>query len=188
MQLSKTGIKGCYIITPNILKDKRGHFVKTLHEDIFNSYGLHNNFPEEYYSKSKKNVLRGLHFHVPPHDHIKMVYCVFGRIIDAIVDLRIGSSTYGEYRTFEISDKNTKILYIAKGIAHGFLTLSPEAIVIYKVSSTYSPNHDTGILWNSVGIPWQTEKPILSERDKNFPVFQNFDSPFKYKEAVPCAR
>lgn len=182
MQIEEIEISGCFKITPKKFEDSRGAFVKTLHKKIFETHGLENNFQEEYYSKSYNNVLRGLHFHTPPHDHIKMVYCVSGKIMDAIVDLRVDSPTYGEFRTFELSDENTNVLLLDKGIAHGFYTMSKEAIVMYKVSSVYAQEHDKGILWNSVNIPWPTDKPILSERDKGFPEFQNFDSTFKYRK------
>jgi dTDP-4-dehydrorhamnose 3,5-epimerase len=181
MQISELEFPGCYEIFPRKMEDKRGVFIKTYHEDTFVNHGLKKkDFVEEYYSKSYQNVLRGLHFQNPPQDHVKMVYCVSGKILDVIVDLRIGSPTYGEFRDFELSDVNAKILLLDKGIAHGFYTRSKEAIVMYKVSSMYSQNHDKGILWNSLNIPWPTKEPILSERDASFPSFQNFDSPFEY--------
>ena len=146
MQINETNISGCYEIIPRKIEDSRGLFIKTLHEEFFSAQGLRTEFSEEYYSKSKQNVLRGLHFQTPPHDHVKMVYCVSGRILDAIVDLRIDSPTYREFRIFELSDENAKILYLDKGIAHGFYTVSPAAIVMYKVSTVYASENDKGIL------------------------------------------
>lgn len=183
MQISEIEIPGCFEITPKRIEDNRGVFVKTLHEDIFAAHGLQNVFLEEYFSKSYRNVLRGLHFQTPPHDHVKMVYCASGAIMDAIVDVRIGSPTYGKFQTFELSETNAKILVLAKGIAHGFCTLSHEAIVMYKVSTVYAQQCDKGILWNSLNIPWPISNPILSDRDKKFPAFQAYDSPFKYTKA-----
>lgn len=181
MQISEIDIPGCFEIMPMRLEDHRGVFVKTLHEEVFAAHGLQTEFSEEYYSKSYQNVLRGLHFQTPPHDHVKMVYCVSGKILDAIVDLRVGSPTFGQHRTFELSDANARTLVLAKGIAHGFYTLSREAIVMYKVSTIYAPEHDGGILWNSLDIPWPSKSPFLSDRDKGFPAFQDYSSPFGYK-------
>lgn len=181
MQISELEIPGCFEIFPRKMEDKRGIFIKTYHEDTFLNHGLKKiDFVEEYCSKSYQNVLRGLHFQTPPHDHVKMVYCVSGNILDVIVDLRIGSPTYGEFRIFDLSGENAKILVLDKGIAHGFYTHSKEAIVVYKVSSMYSQNHDKGIFWDSLNIPWPTKEPILSERDGSFPSFQNYESPFRY--------
>lgn len=182
MQIYEIEIPKCFEIVSEKFEDARGKFVKTLHNDIFVAHGIQNFFLEEYYSKSYHNVLRGLHFQIPPYDHIKMIYCVAGQVMDAIIDLRYGSPTYGEYRTFELSDANAKILVLDKGIAHGFYTLSQEAIVMYKVSSVYAQDYDKGILWNSVGIPWPTDRPLLSERDKSFPTFHDFKSPFSYQK------
>ena len=183
MQIREIDIPGCFEVLPRRFEDSRGVFVKTLHEKMFVAKGLQIDFAEEYYSKSYQNVLRGLHFQTPPYDHVKMVYCIAGTILDVIVDLRVGSPTYGQHRCFELSDANTRSLVLAKGIAHGFFTLSQKAIVIYKVSTVYAPEHDTGILWSSLNIPWPSTAPILSDRDKGFPAFQDFDSPFAYQKA-----
>lgn len=183
MQINEIDIPGCFEIIPRRLEDSRGVFVKTLHEEIFVDRGLPTDFAEEYYSKSYQNVLRGLHFQTPPHDHVKMVYCVSGTILDVIVDLRVGSPTFGQHKSFELSDVTARTLVLAKGIAHGFYTMSQEAIVMYKVSTVYAPEHDAGIVWNSLDIPWPSKAPLLSDRDKGFPAFQDFDSPFAYQKS-----
>lgn len=180
MQISEIDIPGCFEILSRRLEDSRGIFVKTFHEGVFEAHGLEIEFSEEYYSKSYQNVLRGLHFQTPPYEHIKMVYCVSGTIFDVIVDLRVGSPTYGQYRIFELSDANARNLILAKGIAHGFYTLSQEAIVMYKVSTVYAPEYDTGILWSSLNIPWPTTSPVVSDRDNKFLAFENYSSPFGY--------
>jgi dTDP-4-dehydrorhamnose 3,5-epimerase len=135
-------------------------------------------YKEEYYSISHKGVLRGLHFQLPPAEHEKIVYCPFGRVLDAVVDLRKNSATYGEYALIELSGEKGNMLYIPKGMAHGFYTCSDQAIMMYKVTSMYSPEEDSGILWNSAGIPWPNENPILSNRDKNLKPFKFFMTPF----------
>lgn len=178
MKIRETKIAGCYEILPKIFQDERGRFVKTFHQDIFSSYHLATNFAEEYYSYSYRNVLRGLHFQIPPRDHTKIVYCVHGAVIDAVVDLRINSPTYGEWETFDLNHETANIIYIPVGLAHGFYVTSETAILIYKVSTVYSQGHDTGIHWNSAGIPWPSQNPIISKRDSQFVSLADFDSPF----------
>jgi len=121
-----------------------------------------------------------MHFQVPPQEHVKLVYCIEGVIFDAVVDLRRNSPTCGKFNTFTLKGDDAKLLYIPPGIAHGFLVQSESAIVLYKVSSVYSPVHDIGIHWNSAGISWPTPNPIVSARDEAFPALSCFESPFVY--------
>ena len=178
MKLIQTSLSGCYIIQLDMIDDNRGSFVKTYHEPSFMTLGLETSFTEEYYSVSKKGVLRGLHFQVPPHAHTKIVYCTYGKVFDVVVDLRKGSKTYGMYKTFNVNSKDAIMIYIPIGLAHGFYALSDMAIMIYKVSTVYSPKHDSGILWNSVGINWPDGNPVVSERDSKFLTLDDFKSPF----------
>jgi len=180
INLKPSKIPSCFEIILEVFKDERGSFVKIFHQDVFQEYGLEIYYAEEYYSFSHKGVLRGLHFQLPPMDHVKLVYCVSGKVLDAVVDLRVGSPTYGEFETFELSAEKANMIYIPKGLAHGFYVLSESAIMMYKVTIVYSPEHDRGIRWNSVGIPWPDEKPIISKRDSEFPDFKDFKSPFIY--------
>jgi len=177
-ELKPSKLTGCFEIQPKVFDDARGRFVKVFHEKLFAEQGLETNFAEEYYSVSHKNVVRGLHFQLPPMDHVKMVYCVQGEVMDAVVDLRLGSPTYGQYALFHLSAAKANSIYIPKGMAHGFCTLSEQAIMVYKVSTIYSPAHDAGILWNSVGITWPISLPILSARDQSFPALADFQAPF----------
>lgn len=177
-EVIKTFISGCFEIQPEIKNDDRGQFIKVFHKDFYIRNHLEYEFSEEYYSISHKGVLRGLHFQIPPREHVKLVYCIEGCVLDAIVDLRKNSPSYGRIATFELSKEKANILYISPGLAHGFYVLSEQAIVVYKVSTVYSPKHDTGILWNSVGIPWPDKRPIISERDSQFIKFEDFKSPF----------
>ena len=121
-----------------------------------------------------------MHFQLPPMDHVKMVYCVEGKVLDAVVDLRKGSPTYGRFDLFELSAAKANSLYIPKGMAHGFCVRSERAIMVYKVSTVHSPAHDAGLLWNSMEIPWPIAEPILSERDAAFPRLDTFVSPFNH--------
>lgn len=183
MRIERTGIPGCYQLFPLVSKDNRGSFVKTFRRDVFESHGLITEFAEEYYSISRKGVLRGMHFQTPPHDHFKVVYCLAGKVLDAIVDLRVGSPTYLQSETLELNAELGNMLYIAPGMAHGFYTLTDEAIMQYKVTTVYAPEHDGGIRWDSTGIEWPDAAPILSVRDCGFPALDDFKSPFLFQPA-----
>ncbi|MDY6786429.1 MAG: dTDP-4-dehydrorhamnose 3,5-epimerase [Cyanobacteriota bacterium] len=182
MDIKETQIPGCYQIFPAIRRDTRGKFVKVFHQEMFERENLNFNLAEEYYSVSERNVLRGLHFQIPPRDHTKLVYCLVGEILDAVVDLRLNSPTYGKWQLFELSAERANILYLPPGLAHGFYVTSQQAIMVYNVSTVYAPECDSGILWNSVGIPWKCNEPIVSERDRQFVPFSEFKSPFVYRE------
>lgn len=174
-------LAGCVELQPKVFDDARGRFVKVFHEQAFTALGLETDFAEEYYSVSHKNVIRGMHFQLPPMDHVKMVYCVQGEVMDVVVDLRVGSPTYGHHAVFELSASKANSIYIPKGMAHGFCARSEEAIMVYKVSTVYAPAQDAGILWNSLGVTWPTSEAILSVRDQSFPAFAQFESPFRYE-------
>ena len=181
MKLEKTHIEGCYELFPTDLRDHRGRFVKPFHQDDFRENGLELEIREEYYSVSRKNVLRGLHFQLPPMATVKVVTCVSGSILDAVLDLRVDSPTYGRHFTAELSEAKGNLLFIPKGLAHGFHTLSDEAIVLYLCSEVYSQEHDSGLRWNSAGIEWRVKDPFVSEKDSGLPAMDQFDSPFKMK-------
>jgi len=180
-ELKRSNLPGCLELQPKKFDDARGSFVKVFHEQEFAAQGLETNFAEEYYSISHKNVIRGMHFQSPPMDHVKMVYCVQGEVMDVVVGLRVGSPSYGQYAVFELSAAKANSIYIPKGMAHGFLARSEQAIMAYKVSTIYSPAQDAGILWDSLGIAWPTKDAILSARDQSFLTFELFESPFCYE-------
>lgn len=174
----ETTVPGCFELIPRKMEDARGCFVKTFHRDTFQEYGMETEWREEYFSISHRGVLRGLHFQLPPHDHAKLVYCMSGEMLDAVVDLRVGSPMYGRHILFRLSAADTKMIYIPKGCAHGFYTLSESATMMYKVGTVYAPEADTGILWDSVDIPWPDNDPLISVRDSGFRPFAEFVSPF----------
>lgn len=180
-EMIATSIPGCVEIRPHVHEDDRGRFVKVWHRHVFADAGLNTEYAEEYYSASRQGVIRGLHFQSPPMDHVKLVYCVAGRAQDAVLDLRLGSPTYGCHALIELSAQTGNMVYIPEGLAHGFCALSETATLVYKVSSVHSPEHDCGVLWNSAGIPWSVTDPILSERDRAHPPFGAFLSPFNYE-------
>lgn len=179
-ELNRTAILGCYEIQTRILQDNRGRFVKVFHEHAYIKLGLETSFAEEYYSCSHRGVIRGMHFQTPPTDHMKMVYCVQGEVFDVVLDLRVGSPTYGNIATFKLSAEKGNCIYIPSGLAHGFCTISDMATMIYKVSSVYSPANDSGLLWSSIGADWPIKDPIVSSRDAEFQMLIDFKSPFVY--------
>lgn len=182
MRVEEMNIPGCYQLFPQVRTDARGRFLKTFHKDVYAEHGLVTGFAEEYYSVSHKGVLRGMHFQTPPHAHFKLVYCLSGSVLDAIVDLRAGSPTYRQATTIELSVEAGNMLYIPPGMAHGFYALTDDAVMQYKVTTVYAPHNDAGIRWDSAGIDWPDTQPLVSERDAGFPRLEDYDSPFVYVE------
>lgn len=180
----ETVIPGCIELRPKVMEDARGRFVKVFHRGAFAEMGLATEYSEEYYSTSRRGVIRGLHFQLPPWAHAKLVYCVQGRVQDVALDLRAGSPSLGRHALVELSGEAGNMLYLPPGLAHGFCVLSDTATLVYKVTSVYSAAHDAGILWNSAGIPWAEANPILSERDRSHPSLADFASPFVYGDSA----
>lgn len=173
-----TPLEGCFELQSIVRGDNRGSFIKTFHNEAFAELGVSAEWKEEYYSTSIKDVLRGLHFQTPPDDHDKLVYCPSGKVMDVAVDLRKNSATFGKHTTCILEGGKGNMMYLPKGFAHGFLTLSERAIIVCKTTTVYSPENDKGILWSSCDIDWQCNEPILSDKDKNHPTLAEFDSPF----------
>lgn len=171
-------LNGAFVMDLPAFFDDRGSFVKTFHDSTLKEYGINFELKESYFSWSKKDVIRGMHFQLPPHHHAKIVFCPQGAIMDVIVDLRKDSDTYGQFFEQELSADNHKAYYIPKGFAHGFKALTDDAITYYLVSSEYSKEHDTGILYNSFGYDWGVAEPVISERDKSFPKLEDWESVF----------
>lgn len=178
MILVETPIHGLKILEPKIFEDSRGRFIKTYNNDFFQTNGLNLDIKESYYSISNKEVIRGMHFQTPPHDHVKIIYVPSGRINDVVLDIRKNSPTYGHYFSVELSGENGKILIIPKGLAHGFKSLEDNTNVTYMQTSCYAPNHDDGIHYNSFGFDWKIQNPQLSDRDLAFLPLEAFNSPF----------
>ena len=180
MKISKTFINDLLIIEPQLYKDDRGFFYESYNKKKLNK-NINNVFVQDNESKSKKGVIRGLHFQSPPYEQTKLVRCVSGKILDVVVDLRTNSKTYGKSFSIELSSKNNKQLFVPKGFAHGFQVLSEEAIVNYKVDNFYNPKYDSGIIWNDKDllIDWNLDiKPVLSVKDLKLISFKDLKSPF----------
>lgn len=178
MDRIETSFEGLYILQTANFQDNRGGFQKLFNYDFFKANELEVDFKEFYYSVNKKDVLRGMHFQLPPFDHAKLVYVSKGRIKDVVVDIRKQSGTFGRCFAIELDEHKAQYLYIPKGFAHGFLSLEEGSIVNYAQTSCYSKDHDCGILHNSIGFDWQIENPIVSSRDLTFETLQAFQSPF----------
>lgn len=177
MDFIETDIPGVFKIDLFHAADHRGSFTKTFHADEFELNGLENRFRESFFSINKKNVIRGMHFQKPPDDHAKLVYSCGGRILDVILDLRKNSHTFGKSIAIEISEENSTAVYMPKGVAHGFCCLTT-ATMVYLTSTVHNPESDSGVLWNSFGFEWPVSKVLMSDRDKEFPTFDEINSPF----------
>jgi len=169
MEIIKTSIEGLLIIKPKIFEDERGYFMESFKESF-----IKDNFPEIHFvqdneSKSSYGVLRGLHFQKPPFEQTKLVRVVKGVVQDVAVDLRTDSPTYGKYESIILSDENKKQLFIPKGFAHGFIVLSNEAVLSYKVDNLYSPKFESGIHYKdkNLNIDWKIEKKNIIVSDKD---------------------
>lgn len=174
-QLIKTPLEGCIELLPKIFKDSRGVLVKPFYLPALRELGILDEFKEDLVVTSKKNVIRGMHFQRPPFQQAKLVYCIKGAILDVAVDLREGSPTYGQYHCFYLDAEKHNLAYIPTGFAHGYAVLEEETIVSYKMSNIYNSESDGGIRWDSLGIPWNIESPIISEKDKLLPKFNELE-------------
>lgn len=181
MQIIPLKLEGTFEIIPKIIGDSRGYFMESYSQKLFAEYGLQTNWVQENQSLSEKpHTVRGLHFQIPPFAQAKLLRVVRGNILDVFVDLRKSSQTYGKWDSIELSGENCKSVYIPRGFAHGFCTLSGSVIVQYKVDNFYSPECEFGLRWNDadIGIDWKIEDAVLSARDKELPFFKDFVSPF----------
>lgn len=179
MELEPLAIDGCFVLQSHAFADARGGFVKSFHVDEFERLGLRTDWREEYFTTSRANVVRGMHFQVPPAEHAKLVFCVAGRVLDVILDLRTDSPTYGMACSLELAPETGQGVYIPVGCAHGFLSLTEHSVMYYKVTSTHAPEQDRGLAWDSFGFDWPVDAPLLSPRDAAHPRFDTFQSPFR---------
>lgn len=168
MTLENTLLEGVYIINNFNAIDERGLFVKTFNKNAFEEVNLSINIRESYFSISQKDVIRGMHFQLPPHDHEKLVFVPLGAIIDVVVDLRKSSPTYKKHISVELSGENKKSIFIPKGLAHGFKSLVKDTMTVYNVAIEYNQNADAGIHYNSFGFDWELKNPNMSKRDETF--------------------
>lgn len=179
MQIHASLINGVQLMDFDLFQDARGDFVKIFHVKDFLVNGIDLCAAELFYSRSKRNVIRGMHFQSPPDDHAKLVTVFSGRVLDVVLDIRRSSSTYGGCASFELSRERPQAVFIPRGCAHGFLSLTDDAGMIYMTTSVHESLSDQGIRWDSFGFEWPVMYPDLSERDKALPPLQLFNTPFE---------
>jgi dTDP-4-dehydrorhamnose 3,5-epimerase len=177
MKYIKANIEGVYVIEPNVFEDARGYFFEAWKQAEFNEQIGKVDFIQDNESKSSFGVLRGLHYQKGDTSQAKLVRVIKGRVLDVVVDLRKSSSTFGKHIMVELSEENKRQLFIPRGMAHGFLVLSDEAIFTYKVDNPYSPQTEAGIRWNDpdLAIQWPINLAQLktSEKDLKQPFFRD---------------
>ena len=183
MEVLTTDIPGLLIIQPKVFGDLRGYFFESFNAREFSEKtGLDIQFVQDNESKSKRGVLRGLHFQNPPFAQSKLVRVVKGRVLDVAVDIRKNSPTFGHYHAVELTEENHLQFFIPKGFAHGFSVLSDVAVFQYKCDAFYNPQSEGAIAWNDpqLNINWQLNEDeiLLSDKDRNHPLFADFVSPF----------
>jgi len=186
MNFIRTRIPDVIIIEPKIHGDNRGYFIETFRQDKLDNFlGFKLNFCQDNESKSSKGVLRGLHYQLAPAAQTKLVRVIQGRVLDVAVDIREGSSTFGQYISVELTQENKRQLLVPQGFAHGFLVLEDNTTFCYKVDNYYSPENDRGIAFNdpALNIDWGMDfaELKLSEKDTQQPLFKDaeyFDAIF----------
>ncbi len=179
MNIQAFPVSGVLLITPKEFHDERGFVSEVYSARQFEStIGPYRFVQDNHAFSSKPWTLRGLHFQIPPAEQGKLIRVLQGSIFDAVVDIRVGSPTYGQHVGIELSSKSSQQLWVPPGFAHGFLTLEPSTRVEYKLTQHYSPAHERGIAWDdsSLALPWPIEKgndPVLSPKDKQLPPLRN---------------
>ncbi|HMC02329.1 MAG TPA: dTDP-4-dehydrorhamnose 3,5-epimerase [Flavobacteriaceae bacterium] len=177
MNIKETYLKGCFVISPNVIEDERGYFFESFNYQSFKKLtGVDKNFVQDNQSKSSRGVLRGLHYQTGDHAQAKLVRVIMGKVLDICVDIRVGSGTFGNYFSIILDDIEKNQLYIPRGFAHGFLVLEDETIFSYKCDNYYNKESEAGILYNdsTLKIDWDfpEEELTLSNKDKHLPTFE----------------
>ncbi len=183
MTLNETAINGVFEIEPKIFGDNRGWFYESYSKDKFEKLGITSEFIQDNRSFSaQKGTLRGLHCQTNPKAQAKLITCLKGAILDVAVDIRKGSPTYMKWIAVELNEENKKMLFIPRGCLHGFVTLTDNVEVTYKVDEVYSPENDRSIRFDDpvFGVEWGCENPVLSEKDKNAPLYADSDVDFNF--------
>jgi dTDP-4-dehydrorhamnose 3,5-epimerase len=190
MRISRTEFPGVLVLEPKVFQDNRGFFLESYNRAAFESCGLPVDFVQDNHAYSRGvGVLRGFHFQGPPAAQGKLVWVTRGAVVDVIVDIRKGSPTYGKWGQLRLTAHNFMRLYIPAGFAHAYMTLSEHTEFMYKVDAPYAPETEGGIRWNdpdlAVNWPavWDRVEPVLSDKDRNLPLFSELESPFVYHPA-----
>jgi dTDP-4-dehydrorhamnose 3,5-epimerase len=173
-----TAIAGCAVVELTHHHDERGEFVKVFQSSVTRAAGDDPDISELFWSRSRRGVVRGLHFQVPPHAHTKLVTIIAGQALDAVVDLRVGSPTHGTCVTVGLDAAAPVGVVVPIGCAHGFQALADDTVVLYATSTEHHPESDVGVRWDSAGIAWPIADATTSARDAAFPALADFVSPF----------
>ncbi len=183
-EFHRLNIPDIILVQPERFDDDRGYFLETYKYSSFRKGGISERFVQDNYSCSKQGVLRGLHYQRPPQAQGKLVSVRKGEVFDVVVDIRVGSPTYGEWIGHNLSAEDHNMLYIPVGFAHGFQVISPLAEVFYKVTAEYAPEMNSGIVWDdsALKIPWPIPDPILSSQDETWPKLIDADQQFIHGE------
>jgi dTDP-4-dehydrorhamnose 3,5-epimerase len=177
MNVIEKEIAGVFEIALRPYEDERGYFMRTFDVDCFKDCGMDCNWVQENHSFSRTaGIVRGLHFQFPPYCESKLIRVAAGAVYDVFVDLRRGSPSFGRWGAVELTGDNKKMLFLPRGLAHGFCTLKDTTVVLYKVDNFYQPQAEGGIIWNDqeLKIDWPTQAPQLSKRDASLRSFQEF--------------
>lgn len=174
MEIEKSYLEGCFVIKPRVFKDERGSFFESFNQKKFQELtGLQIDFVQDNQSVSSKGVLRGLHMQIGEYAQAKLVRVIKGEVLDVVVDVRKGSKTYGKYFSIILNEENNHQLFIPRGFAHGFVTLSETAIFAYKCDNYYHKDSESGIIYNDadLNIDWKLDvsEVLLSEKDIELP-------------------
>lgn len=183
MQITKASLPEVLVLVPRRFEDDRGHFCETWNTKVFSeSVGCDVGFVQDNESLSEHaGTIRGLHFQAPPHAQGKLVRCVKGEIFDVAVDFRVGSPTFGQWVAERLSAENGRQLWVPEGFLHGFMTLTPNALVSYKCTALYNSQADGAVRWDSAGIDWpHHDKIVMSEKDAAAPGMAESESPFVF--------
>jgi len=170
MNRVETAVQGVYVLQPKVYRDARGFFLESYHKARFSELGIDDLFVQDNHSCSCKGVLRGLHYQLK-RPQAKLCRVVGGSALDVAVDIRLGSPTFGKYASVILSEEQQNEIYIPPGCAHGFITLTAKVQFLYKCTEFYDPSDEAGIAWNDphLRVPWGTEDPILSDKDRKNP-------------------
>ncbi|MCR9222553.1 MAG: dTDP-4-dehydrorhamnose 3,5-epimerase [Hyphomonas sp.] len=184
MKFERQALPDVILVTPDRHGDARGFFSETFRANTYESAGIAGPFVQDNHAWSADaGVLRGLHFQVPPKAQAKLIRCTRGAILDVAVDLRRSSPTFGQHVSAQLSAENGQQLFVPEGFAHGYLTLTPDCVVVYKMTEYYAPEAEGGLAWDDpdLGIDWPLKdaRPTLSTKDAELPGLASFDSPFE---------
>lgn len=177
MEIRSRKLEGVFEVNLNPLRDERGFFMRAYDLNFFEANGIHRHWVQENHSRTDiQGTIRGLHFQLPPFSETKLVRCIQGAILDVFVDLRKGSKTFGQWDSIELSEDNARLIYIPRGFAHGFCTLTEHSQVLYKVDNFYSKENERGLLWSDpeIGIEWPVKDPMLSAKDAQNMTLKDF--------------